>query len=270
MIEAGEQPAVSGRMPVIFAGHGSPLNAIEQNRWSGGFSALREHVPRPAAILAISAHWFLDGTFLTGNAAPPTIHDFSGFPRPLYGVEYPSPGKPELAEQVRRLLGSESAGLRSDWGLDHGTWSVLRWMYPDADIPVIQMSIDRRLDAAGHFGFAQSLSALRDEDVLIFASGNVVHNLHDAFARKRAGSEETPDWAVRYDRSVADILLQRDTDALLSIWPDADDGRRAHPTPDHWLPMIYAYGATDNRDGVRFPMDGFDWGSISMRNAVFG
>jgi 4,5-DOPA dioxygenase extradiol len=260
----------SDRMPVIFAGHGSPMNAIEQNRWSDGFASLAGLTPRPKAILAISAHWYVDGTWLTGNAKPPTIHDFSGFPEALYGIQYPSPGNAELAEQVRRLLGTEIAALESGWGLDHGTWSVLRWMYPAADVPVIQLSIDRQLDPSGHFRLAQSLAELRDEGVLILASGNLVHNLRDAFARKHAGSDETPDWAQRYDEAVTDILQKRDTDALLKIWPDTDDGRIAHPTPDHWLPMIYAYGATDDRDQVRIPAEGFDWGSISMRNVVFG
>lgn len=261
---------LDSRMPVIFAGHGSPMNAIEDNRWSRGFASLRKYARQPKAILAISAHWYVDGTLLTANVNPPTIHDFSGFPRALYDVDYPAPGSVELAEQVRRLLDAGPSALYSDWGLDHGTWSVLHWMYPDADVPVIQLSIDRGLDARRHFELAQSLSALRDERVLILASGNIVHNLRDAFSRKRAGSEETPDWALSFDASVKDILTHRDTDALLSVWPDTDGGRQAHPTPDHWLPLIYAYAATDDRDEARFPAEGFDWGSISMRNVVFG
>jgi len=263
-------PTLPARMPVIFAGHGSPLNALEDNRWSRGFAALRDGVPQPRAILAISAHWYVDGTLLTANAHPPTIHDFSGFPRPLYDIDYPAPGKVELAEHVRRLLDAGTSALSSDWGLDHGTWSVLRWMYPAADVPVVQLSIDRRLDVRRHLELAQSLSELREQRVLILASGNAVHNLHDAFSRKRAGAETTPDWALRFDGAVQDMLKERDTEALLSAWPETDDGRQAHPTPDHWLPMIYAYGATDSRDRVDFPAEGFDWGSISMRNAVFG
>ena len=258
-------------MPVIFAGHGSPMNAIEDNRWSRGFAALRDSVPRPPeAILAISAHWFVDGTLLTANVAPPTIHDFGGFPRALYEIEYPAPGKVDLARQVRKLLDDEKAVLSSEWGLDHGTWSVLRWMYPQADVPVVQLSIDRRLGVREHFELARSLADLRSQNVLIFASGNIVHNLPDAFARRRAGPAETPEWASRFDESVRTLLEQRDAPALLSAWSDSDDGRLAHPTPDHWLPMIYAFGATDDRDDVCFPVEGFDWGSISMRNAVFG
>lgn len=258
------------RMPVIFAGHGSPMNVIEDNRWSRGFASLRDFIPQPKAILVISAHWFVDGTLLTANADPETIHDFSGFPHSLYEIEYPAPGKVDLARHVRKLLGEERAALNSDWGLDHGAWSVLRWMYPEADVPVIQLSIDRNLGVRGHFELARSLVDLRNEGVLILGSGNAVHNLHDAFGRMRAGSTQTPDWARRYDEALKDILTQRDSDALLSMWPDSNDGRLAHPTPDHWLPLIYAYGATDSDDSVRFPQEGFDWGSISMRNAVFG
>ena len=258
-----------GRMPVIFAGHGSPMNAVEDNRWSRGFASLRDLVPQPKAILVISAHWFVDGTLLTANAAPRTIHDFSGFPKALHEVEYSAPGKPDLARRVRKLLGEDNAALNSDWGLDHGTWSVLRWMYPEANVPVIQLSIDRNIDVQGHFDIARSLAELRDEGVLILSSGNVVHNLHDAFARMRADSQETPDWAQRFDETVKDVLTQRDTRKLISMWSDTSDGRQAHPTPDHWLPLIYAYGATDSEDHVSFPNEGFDWGSLSMRNVVF-
>lgn len=258
------------RMPVIFAGHGSPMNAVEDNPWSRGFASLRDFVPQPKAILVISAHWFVDGTLLTANTDPRTIHDFSGFPKALYEIEYAAPGKLDLARHVRKLIGEDRTALNSDWGLDHGAWSVLRWMYPEADVPVIQLSIDRNIDVRGHFEYARSLASLRDEGVLILSSGNAVHNLRDAFTRMRAGSSETPDWAQRFDEKVKDILMQRDSGALLSMWPDSNDGRLAHPTPDHWLPMIYAYGATDDDDHARFPSEGFDWGSISMRNAVFG
>lgn len=270
MSSAQATAPIRSRMPVIFAGHGSPMNAIQDNRWSRGFASLRDEVPQPNAILAVSAHWFVDGTWLTGNANPPTIHDFSGFPPALYEIDYPAPGKNNLARRVRQLIGEERAELNSDWGLDHGTWSVLRWMYPEADVPVIQLSIDRRLDPRGHFELARSLAELRDEGVLILASGNIVHNLRDAFARMRTGSVETPDWAQRFDETVTNILHQRDTNALLSVWPDTPDGQRAHPTPDHWLPLIYAYAATDDGDQARFPNDGFDWGSLSMRNVVLG
>lgn len=257
-------------MPVLFVGHGSPMNVIEDNRWSQGFAALRELVPKPTAIVAISAHWFVDGTYLTGDTRPKTIHDFSGFPRALYEIDYPAPGNVDVARRVRGILGEERAALTTDWGFDHGTWSVLRWMFPEADIPVIQLSIDRRLDVKRHHELGRSLAELRDEGVLIFGSGNAVHNLRDAFRRMQSRSTDTPDWALRFDGSVERAVTLHDTKNLLSLWPDTDDGRLAHPTPDHWLPLIYAQAATDDRDRVRFPTEGFDWGSISMRNIVFG
>jgi 4,5-DOPA dioxygenase extradiol len=256
-------------MPVLFVGHGSPMNVIEDNRWSRGFAALRELVPRPSAILAISAHWFVDGTYLTGDARPRTIHDFSGFPRALYEVEYPAPGGVDLARRIRGMLGDERAALSTEWGVDHGTWSVLRWMFPQADIPVIQLSIDRRLDGRRHHDLGRSLRELRDEGVLILGSGNIVHNLRDAFGRRQTGALEPPAWAARFDETVKRVTSQHDAERLVSL-SDSHDGRMAHPSPDHWLPLLYAHGASDERDRVRFPTEGFDWGSISMRNIVFG
>ena len=257
-------------MPVVFAGHGSPMNAIEDNRWSRGFAALADLVPRPRAILAISAHWYVDGTFVTANATPRTIHDFGGFPRPLYEIEYPASGHADLARRVVDILGDEPAAPSMDWGLDHGTWSVLRWMYPNADVPVIQLSIDRRQSPKHHVATGRALAPLRAEGVLILASGNVVHNLRDAGARMRSGDVETPDWAHRFDDDVSRVLEQHDGDALQKLWTDSDLGRRAHPVPDHWFPLLYAAGASNDLDEVTFLSEGFDWGSISMRNVVFG
>jgi 4,5-DOPA dioxygenase extradiol len=273
MTTATEREEGSGtfsRMPVLFVGHGSPMNVIEDNRWSRGFHALRSLVPRPSAILAVSAHWFVNGTYLTGSASPKTIHDFSGFPRPLYEIEYPAPGNVDLARRVRGMLGEERAELSTEWGYDHGTWSVLKWMFPEADIPVIQLSIDRRLEVRHHYELGRSLAELREDGVLILGSGNAVHNLRDALRRMQAGSTETPDWANRFDETVKQAVMQHDTTRLLTLWPETNDGRMSHPTPDHWLPLIYAYGAIDEGDGVRFPTEGFDLGSISMRNIVFG
>jgi len=253
-------------LPTLFVGHGSPMNLIEDNAWSRGFRALGTSLPRPRAILAVSAHWFVDGTFLTAEPRPKTIHDFGGFPPALYELQYPAPGRPELAERVRGLL---DAGLRTDWGLDHGAWSVLRWMYPEADIPVVQLSVDRRLAPKEHLRLGRSLAPLRHEGVLILASGNLTHNLRDAFGRMRSGSSDTPDWAARFDRSVAAMLEQRDDAALLRA-AETDDGRAAHPSPDHWLPLMYAYGASAEGDALGFSSEGFDLGSISMRNVRFG
>lgn len=258
------------RMPVMFVGHGSPMNLIEDNRWSRGFGALREATPRPAAILVVSAHWFVDGTWVTAAERPRTIHDFGGFPAALYALDYPAPGRPDLAARIRSLIGEERARLDTAWGLDHGTWSVLRWMYPAADVPVLQLSIDRRLDLRQHLALGRSLAPLREEGVLIIGSGNIVHNLGDAFRQMRQGTTHTPAWAARFDATVADMLVQRDTEALLKAWPDTDDGRLAHPTPDHWLPLIYAHAASLEDDPVRFTSAGFDLGSLSMRNVLFG
>jgi 4,5-DOPA dioxygenase extradiol len=259
-----------GRMPIVFAGHGSPMNVVEDNSFSRGFAKLSELVPRPTAILAISAHWFVAGTYLTGEMSPKTIHDFSGFPKALYEIEYPAPGHVDLAARVRSMLGDARASLRTDWGYDHGTWSVLSWMYPQADVPVIQLSINRRLSVREHYELGRSLADLRYEGVLILGSGNAVHNLGDAFQRMRSGRLDTPDWALRFDAALERVIENRDTRALLSLWPDTDDGRLAHPTPDHWLPLIYAYAASDEDDEVRFTSEAFDLGSISMRNVILG
>ena len=258
------------RMPVIFAAHGSPMNSVQDNQWSRGFAQLRNYAPKPAAILAISAHWYVSGSYLTSNLRPPTIHDFSGFPQALYDIEYPAPGHPELAESVRERPGTGRAQLSEDWGLDHGIWSVLRWMYPEADVPVVQLSIDRSLDVAQHFALGRTLAGLRDQQVLIFASGNIVHNLPDAFRQMRNGTATTPDWATRFDEAAKQALLVHDIEALLSMYPDNPDAQLAHPTPEHWLPLIYAAGAANEDDPVNFPIAGFDLGSISMRSIVFG
>ena len=258
------------RMPVIFVGHGSPMNLAQDNQWSRGFIQLRDHVRRPAAILAISAHWYVSGSYLTSNQHPPTIHDFGGFPQVLYEIEYPAPGHPELAESVRELLGKERVQLSEDWGLDHGIWSVLYWMYPEADIPVVQLSIDRKLDVLQHYAIGRSLAGLRDQNILIMASGNIVHNLPYAFRQMRLGTATTPEWAGHFDEAVKQALVAHDIEALLSLYPDSADGKLAHPTPDHWLPLIYAAGASTEDDPVIFPNEGFDLGSLSMRNVIFG
>jgi len=263
---------MTARMPVLFVGHGSPLYAIQDNQWSRGFRALTELVPRPRAIVMISAHWYTDGTFVTGNERPPTIHDFYGFPRELQEVQYPAPGDPQLARRVRDLVGQGRAELRAEvndeWGLDHGAWSVLRWMYPQADVPVIQLSIDRNLTVPEHLEMAQSLATLRDDNVLIIGSGNVTHNLRDLMMRMQTGDTVVPVWARRFDERLKEILLQRDTDDLVKLWPTSDDARRSHPTPDHFLPIVYAYAATDSHDETLFPIEGFDH-SASMRAALF-
>jgi 4,5-DOPA dioxygenase extradiol len=254
----------STRMPVLFVGHGSPMNAIEENRWSQGFKALRDLLPRPKAILAVSAHWVTRGTHLTSDEKPATIHDFGGFPAPLYEVQYPAPGDPALAERVSNLLAAYDAGLRGDWGLDHGTWSVLVHLFPEVDVPVVQLSIDGTLEVAAHLDIGAALAPLREEGVLIVGSGNVVHNLRDAFGQLRRGHYATPIWATAFDGAVADALVRRDH-AFLAHALDGDEGRQAHPTTDHYLPLLYVAGAGGSSGEVTFPITGFDMGSLSMR-----
>ncbi len=256
------------RLPVVFVGHGSPMNAIEDNQWSRGFRDLGSRLPRPSAILAVSAHWYIRGTAVTANDFPPTIHDFGGFPEPLYEVQYLAKGDPDLASRVAELRAPDMVTRSLDWGLDHGTWSVLLHMWPRADVPVVQLSIDGRLPVSRHAEIGRSLSPLRDEGVLILGSGNVVHNLGDAFGRMRAGEHSTPDWATDFDNDVVRGLEEHDLDALAGL-VESPAGRKAHPTPEHYLPLLYVAGAA-GQDAVSFPITGFDLGSLSMRSVVFG
>ncbi len=268
---AGETPGDSGRgrMPVLFVGHGSPMNAVEDNVWSRGFQTLGILLPRPKAILAISAHWFVRGTFVTGNDRPETIHDFGGFPDQLFQMQYPAPGSADLAGRIVHLLGSGRASVRQDWGLDHGTWSVLHHLRPAADVPVVQLSIDAGLPLAGHLDLGRALAPLRDQGILIMGSGNVTHNLRHAMSSYAGGDVSTPAWAKSFDADVESASIQRDG-AFLIRAVQGDAGRMCHPTLDHFLPLLYALGAADPRDKVVFPISGFDLGSLSMRSVIFG
>jgi 4,5-DOPA dioxygenase extradiol len=268
-MNAKTDPSPTPRMPVVFIGHGSPMNAIEDNRWSRGFRQLGADLPTPRGVLAVSAHWFLPGTFVTDNEQPQTIHDFGGFPQALFDVTYPAPGDKTLSSRVTSLLGEHAAAARSDWGLDHGTWSVLVHLRPNADVPVLQLSIDSRLAPARHVAIAAALRPLRDEGILILASGNITHNLRDAFSNLQKGRSAVPRWAAEFDAEVARALTERDEGSLTSALND-ERGRMAHPSPDHYLPLLYAFGASDPRDRVDFPIDGFDAGSLSMRSVRFG
>ena len=260
---------MSGQMPVLFVGHGSPMNAIEDNQWSRGFRALGSLLPKPKAILCVSAHWFVAGTFVTGNEKPETIHDFGGFPQALFKMQYPASGDVALAKRIVNVLGEDRASLRTDWGLDHGTWSVLHHLRPDADVPVVQLSLDGRMPAAGHLELGRALAPLRDEGVLILGSGNITHNLRFAMRAARDGDASTPAWASEFDATVANGLEQHDTAALARA-VSSDIGRMAHPTPDHFLPLLYVAAAAHKHEQVRFPIAGFDLGSLSMRSAVIG
>jgi 4,5-DOPA dioxygenase extradiol len=255
-------------MPILFVGHGSPMNAIEDNQWSRGFRELATLIPRPKAVLSISAHWFVNGTYTTGNEHPQTIHDFGGFPQPLFEVEYPAPGDLALAERVVKLLGRERAEIRTDWGLDHGTWSVLNHLIPKADCPVIQLSIDQQLSAESHAELGRLIADLRHEGVLIMGSGNITHNLRHAMMNMYRGSSATPEWAGKFDTDIAAALEQHDL-AFLSGVIDSDAGRLSHPTPDHYLPLLYAAGAAGREGKVSFPITGFDLGSLSMRAVLW-
>lgn len=267
--QRAQAPPPGRTTPVLFVGHGSPMNAIEDNQWSRGFRAMAALLPRPRAVLAVSAHWYLPGTFVTDNARPPTIHDFGGFPAPLFDLRYPAPGDLALARRVVRLLGPERAALRGDWGLDHGTWSVLHHLIPAADVPVVQLSLDRRMPPAAHLTLARALVPLRDEGVLILGSGNVTHNLREAMRSWQSGDPSTPPWARGFDADVARAAEQHDG-PFLARAVETEAGRMSHPTVDHYLPLLYAVGAANPRDRVRFPITGFDGGSLSMRSILLG
>lgn len=255
-------------MPVVFIGHGSPMNAIEDNTWSRAFRQLARELPRPKAVVAVSAHWFVRGTQVTGQAHPPTIHDFGGFPQELFDLQYPAPGSEDLANRISMLLGRERAQISHDWGLDHGTWSVLLHLIPEADVPVVQVSIDTGSPAPSHFEIGNALAPLRDEGVLILGSGNITHNLPYAFRNAGRGDLSLPDWAASFDRDVTQALEQHDG-SFLSRTLTTENGRMSHPTPDHYLPLLYVAGAAHANDRARFPITGFDFGSLSMRAVVF-
>jgi 4,5-DOPA dioxygenase extradiol len=259
----------SARMPVLFVGHGSPMNAIADNAWTKGFEQLGSSLPRPRAVLAVSAHWYVNQTLLTANDPPETIHDFGGFPRELHEIQYPARGSTDLAKRVVELLASRQAALSEEWGLDHGTWTVLRHMRPEADVPVVQLSIDRRLAPAEHLAIGRALEPLRDEGILVLASGNVTHNLRHAFSSMQTGDTTRPAWAAKFDQEIETATIQRDDQQLVRA-VTSDHGRLSHPSIDHYLPLLYAAGAATRDDKVTFPNTGWDLGSLSMRSIQFG
>jgi 4,5-DOPA dioxygenase extradiol len=257
-----DNTTAASRMPALFIGHGNPMNALERNGYSEAWRRLAAELPRPRAILSISAHWYVPGGRVTANAEPPTIHDFGGFPRALYEVEYPAPGSPELAERVRWLLAPVPVALDQRWGLDHGTWSVLVHLYPDADVPVVQLGLDETLSGPAHCALARRLRPLRDEGVLVLGSGNVVHNLH-AYAWGRH-PREPYDWAVRFETTVRERLLAHDFESLAAYEQLGSDAELSAPTPDHYLPLVYVAAQWEAGEPVAFPVEGFDGGSVSM------
>jgi 4,5-DOPA dioxygenase extradiol len=250
------------RMPAVFFGHGNPMNAIQQNAWTEAWSALGTRLPRPKAILCVSAHWYMAGTAVTAMERPRTIHDFGGFPRELYEIEYPAPGDAGLARRVAELLAPVPVVQDRGWGLDHGTWSVLTHVYPQADIPVVQLSIDETKPASWHYETAKKLAPLRDEGVLIAGSGNLVHNLH-AYSWGRHPVEPY-DWAVRFETMAREALGRANFAPLVAYETLGEDAMLSAPTPDHYLPLLYVLAQHHPGETLSFPVEGFDGGSISM------
>lgn len=264
-LKAGLAP--TPRMPLVFLGHGSPMNAIQDTAYSRAWSELGKTLPRPKAILVVSAHWMTRGTTLVDvSAMPRTIHDFHGFPEPLFQQNYPAPGAPDLAREVVSLLASHHAEEDDQWGLDHGAWTVLKFLYPKADVPVFQVSIDmgRGLDYQLEIG--KTLSALRDRGVLVLGSGNVVHNLR---AVEWGPGARPHDFALEFDALFADRLTDRDFAALADRQRLGSLLQQAHPSVDHYLPALTMAGAADDGDDLTFMTDAIDLGSISMRSFVF-
>jgi 4,5-DOPA dioxygenase extradiol len=263
----------SERMPVLFLGHGSPMNAIEDNDYRRSWEKLGVEFgtqrPRPQMILCISAHWLTTGWQLTAMAKPRTIHDFGGFPQELFDQQYPAPGAPDIARAISDGIEAPPVGLdQKEWGLDHGAWSVLKPMFPEADIPVVQLSMDYARPPAEHVALGQQLKGLRDRGVLIVGSGNIVHNLRAA--RFASRSSEAYDWAVEFDSKIAARIEQGDVAGLADFQKLGTLAQLAHPTYDHYLPLLHAAGATDRGEPVRFFNESYQLASIAMRSVIWG
>ncbi len=255
----------SDRMPCAFLGHGTPMNVIMDNVWTRTWETLGQQLPRPRAILAISAHWCTRGIGVTAMDAPPTIHDFGGFPKQMYELSYPAPGDPVLASRVRELLDPLPVVPDRSWGLDHGTWSVLCKAYPAADIPVVQLSLDMTRPPKFHFEVGARLAPLRDEGVLILGTGNVVHNLM-LFDR---GGDFAYDWAQQFNDYIRDSLLSHQFDALVDYQAVGDAAALSVPTPEHYYPLLYVAGAA-GKDPAAIAVDGVTSGAMSMLSVTFG
>jgi len=255
-------------MPVVFFGHGNPMNALAQNAYTEAWSAIGKEMPRPKAILSISAHWYIPEIAVTAMQSPPTIHDFGGFPRDLYQVSYPAPGSTAFASRVETLLAPASVRQDQEWGLDHGTWSVLCHVFPQADIPIVQLSINRDQPASFHYELGKLLSPLREEGVLIIGSGNLVHNL-----RTYIWGEELAqpyDWAVRFEKQARELMNAGDFTKLINYESMGSDAMQSIPTPDHYLPLLYILALRRENEPISFPVEGVDGGSISMLAVSIG
>ena len=258
------------RQPVLFLGHGSPMNAIEENVFVEGFRKIGSQLSRPKAILCISAHWESYGTKVTTALKPRTIHDFGGFPQTLFEVQYPAPGSPALAEEICRLVTSTTVFPDTDWGLDHGCWSVVKHLYPNADVPVVQLSLDDRKTPIQHLALAKELAVLRDQDILIIGSGNLVHNLRMiAWDRMEPGSEPF-DWAVEASEGLKKRILDQDLDGLCKITTLGKAYQLAIPTAEHFLPLLYVMGAASEDETITLFNDSTVGGSLSMTSVSVG
>lgn len=251
----------TGRMPVLFVGHGSPMNAIEQNEFTEGWRSMVSLIPKPKAVLCISAHWETNGTFITSMAKPKTIHDFGGFPQILFDVQYPAPGSPELAMEVQTSINSAKVEPDEKWGLDHGAWSVLRQMYPDASVPVIQMSLDYNQNAQNQYNIARELAPLRDKGVLIIGSGNMVHNLR---AIDWSGKTQGFDWALEANAVFKKLIRENGHQQLVNYQNLGKSVEMAIPSAEHYLPLLYVLALKKNDEEVTFFNDKTVMGSISM------
>jgi 4,5-DOPA dioxygenase extradiol len=255
------------KMPVLFVGHGSPMNAIETNEFSIEWQKLGKSLPKPNAILCISAHWETKGTFVTAMEKPQTIHDFGGFPQALFDVQYPAPGSPELADETKNIVTTTNVGLDEKWGLDHGAWSVIRVMYPEANIPVIQMSLDYYQSPQYHYDIGKQLAAMRQKGVLIIGSGNMVHNLRAVdWGKPNQGF----DWAIEANSKFKKLILDNDHKQLINYRSLGREVELSVPTPEHYLPLLYTLALKTKKDEVSFFNDKSVMGSLSMTSVKFG
>ena len=259
------------RMPVLFIGHGSPMNAIENNEFSEGWREMAEMLPKPKAILCISAHWETWGSLVTGMEHPRTIHDFGGFPKELFEATYPAPGSPWLADEVRKIAQSQPIGLDRDWGLDHGCWSVLKQMYPKADIPVVQFSLDYTKNPHQHYAIARELEPLRDQGILILGSGNIVHNLRRVVFRGSLGDFNQSfalDWAQEASDLFKKLIDENNHQALMDYADLGPSVQLAVPTPEHYLPLLYTLAAKSDNDTITYFNDKPVAGSLTMTSLL--
>lgn len=258
------------KMPVLFLGHGSPMNAIEENEFVAGFRNIAKTIPKPNAILCVSAHWETRGTFVTAMQNPPTIHDFGGFPKALFEVQYPAPGSPELANETKLIITTTEVGLDEKWGLDHGAWSVIKHMYPNADVPVIQMSLDYYQSPQYHYELAKELASLLKKGVLIIGSGNMVHNLSMIAWDKLNAGEYGYDWALEASDKMKKYILNGDHQQLINFRSHGKPFELAIPTPEHYLPLLYAMALKEENDTVSLFNDKAIAGSLTMTSVKIG